>query len=461
MTSKVKPFTSLEDAVDLEEHTEQQPPKNYSVTHTKHKNDKEKHYQMHQQGQEQEQDQIMPQLKQNKEVKEYQTKGDQVIGDFPLQHTNSTTFVPSVPLRGDVFLKMPRMTYKHHEPIDSVAILDTPNIDDSFVVASDGTSVGIWSMRYGHFLVNIKGEHGAKISTVTTYVDGDTQPMIITGSWDETIHLWPLIVKSDVESCDTKDNNTTESITNRETTSQSTSCKYSITVGSMTVLSGHTNRILTLKCTQNKQGRSSHEGPLLVSGSADATLRVWSLRDLTYLYTLSHCSIITWVLCVDVYYSEERGCSAVVSGGKDNTIRFWELEKPTDEENVKPFRTINNCPSRIVALTVTDVRYGDPLVIATCKNHLILRVFSIVSGKLVKRLVGHSHAITSIVTCYSTRVKSHILVSVSSTGNLRGWDPHTGELLRTFRGHTGCAHTACVFSPPSSPDEVIIISGER
>jgi WD40 repeat protein len=349
----------------------------------------------------------------------------------------------------NMFLKMPRMKYKYHQPIHSVAVLDIPDIDDTFVIASDEKSVAIWSLRFGDLLLDIPGEHDSAISVVTAYVDDVIKPLIITGSWDETIHVWSLNVKcNDVTEC--TGNHSSNDV---------------ISVGKRITLQGHTNRILTLKATENKEGLSCKDGPVLVSGGADCTLRVWSLRTLTFLYELSHCSIVTWVLCLDIYYSQEKDCSVVVCGGKDSTLRFWLLKNPSvdnrnDEINsVLPFRTISNCPSRVVALSITDATVDEPLIAVVCKNYLIIRVFSTLTGKLVRRLIGHKNPIMDIETCYSMRYQSHLLVSVSSVGNIRGWNPVTGELLRSFRGHTGMVYSACLCKPINAPDDVIIVSG--
>ena len=381
-----------------------------------------------------------------------------------------------------VFLQMPRMRYDHHHPIHSVTVLDIPNLDDTFVVACDENSVGVWSLRFGQFLLDLPAEHSAKISMVTTYVDDECTSSIITGSWDESIHIWPLDVVC-------------------VTSGDGSNVQHTITAKKCTILNGHTNRILTLKTTPNKHGKCHVDGPLLVSGSADSTIRVWSLTTSTFLYELSHCSIVTWVLCVDVYYSEEMNCAVVISGGKDNTLRLWKLCSPVEKEIIRPFRVINDCPSRIVAMAITAVtvtrdppnstisvsdessanrihmnkatdkkaseglmgtntEHEGPMIAVICKNYLHIRVFSILTGQLIRLLSGHNHAINDIVTCFSPRFQSHILVSVSAAGNLRGWNPMSGELLKTFRGHTGGVLAACLFSPLLAPEDVIIVSGE-
>lgn len=352
---------------------------------------------------------------------------------------NDEAFTPVVTKGADLYLKMPRMKYtaSHCQAIHSVAVLDVSSIDDTFVVATDERTTYIWSLRFGHFLLDIPSSHKAKISVAAAYVDESTDPLVITGSWDESIHVWSLLVK------------------------EAGRKKYCVTTQKRTVLTGHTNRILALKAAKNDRGLPCEcsKGPLLVSGGVDCNVRVWSLKSLTYLYTLSHYSIATWILCLDVYYSTELNCSVVICGGKDHSIRFWRIEEPSDQENTTPFLTISDFSSQVIAMAITDAGADNPLVAVIGKNDLNISLYSIHTGKLMRKLVGHCHAITDVASSYSTLFKAHLLVSLSSSHNIRVWSPMTGDLYRTFRGHKGVVSAACLFSPMSETDDLIIVSG--
>ena len=340
------------------------------------------------------------------------------------------------------YMKMSRMKYTHDSSIHSVTTLDSAHYCDTFIIASDESSLMIWSMINGDKLLTIPSQHKAKISSVVSYVDDRVPPLVITGSWDEDIHVWPLMISY----IDDKN-------------------KYEVDVDDCKVLTGHTNRIMSLKTHSSGQHNISHDGhhkndAILLSGSADATIRIWSLVSLSYLHVIGNCSIISWVLCLDVYYSQEVNDYVVVSGGKDNAVRLWKLnEHDEDESAISPLRTIAGCPSRVVSLSVVTRNIAEPLVAVLCKNYQTILVYSLVTGKIYKKLIGHRHTINNIDILYSERYQVHMLVSASIAGNLRGWNPVTGELMQTFKGHYASINAVCMMCPRRSQDENIMISG--
>jgi WD40 repeat protein len=77
-------------------------------------------------------------------------------------------------------------------------------------------------------------------------------------------------------------------------------------------LRGHTDWLRAVAISSN--------GELAVSGSHDASVRVWDLASGTQLQTLS--GHADWVISVEVYQSGERA----ISTSRDGTVRVWDLD---------------------------------------------------------------------------------------------------------------------------------------
>jgi WD40 repeat protein len=112
--------------------------------------------------------------------------------------------------------------------------------------------------------------------------------------------------------------------------------KYSITA------TGHNNRVLCLKIVS-----APGQLPVVVSGSADNTIRVWAIVDpsedeekifrqqihkgitppeLQCQYELRDKKNVTWFICLDYFVHDKK--AYIVSGCKDNTVKVWALKRP-------------------------------------------------------------------------------------------------------------------------------------
>ncbi len=100
---------------------------------------------------------------------------------------------------------------------------------------------------------------------------------------------------------------------------------------------------------------------------------------------------------------------------------------------------------------ITDIAFSpDKTHIATSAGDKTVKIWSIESGRLVRTLAGHSGTVTSIA--YSP--DGSAIASASYDKTLKLWDPATGNLIRTLTGNPGDIQSVAF-----SPDGSQLISG--
>jgi WD40 repeat protein len=331
--------------------------------------------------------------------------------------------------RDQVAVKAPRLTFKGHEnAVLSVALLEIPGTNELLVVSgSEDKSVAVWSMKTGALLSRVRG-HTQRVVAIATYMSDSVEPVAITGSWDEYIRIWPL----------------------KYCMQGASKCETAMTSECM-VLKGHTNRITSLRATTLQSGDA-----VIISGSTDASIRVWSIVKGQFLYSIFNANMVTWVLSLAVFFDTEHG-DVVVSGGKDSLMRMWALRDPQSEDAAEPIKTISGSPSRVVSI-VSYTTNTDTLLVTLCRD-FIIRVWSVKRGELVRKMVGHSNSVTDLTLCHWALHNTAVVVSSSSNGNLRVWLLSTGELLRVFNGHSEETSTVVCYPTKSETNDIIIVSG--
>ena len=229
---------------------------------------------------------------------------------------------------------------------------------------------------------------------------------------------------------------------------------------SCVVLRGHKNRVYCV--TTLLDGPAGF--PIAASGSADNTIRTWSLPKGVPLQVLENSDVYTWNLCIAacrILKKPKRPFygPVVVTGCKNNTVCVWQLEP---EYATNSLLIIRGHSSAVQSLAVFDFE-EDPMVVTVCRD-LDLRVWSMLTGELMKIMKGHTSIISS-VSAYNLSKKHGgvIIVSSSVSGSIRGWKYTTGEVLRIFNGHTDEVNVIASFkSPePGKTDELVIVSGSR
>jgi len=174
-------------------------------------------------------------------------------------------------------------------------------------------------------------------------------------------------------------------------------------------LDGHKNGVWALAITR--------DGKRAISGSKDATLKVWDLETGEALCTLE-CHSDGVVVAIAV---TPDGRSAVLCSG-NKTLKVRDLE--TGEDRF----TLDGHAGGVWAVAIT--RDGRRAVSGSTDT--TLKVWDLETGETLRTLEGHTEAVSAVaVTPDGKKV-----VSASWDATLKVWDLETGEELGTLKGHT-------------------------
>jgi hypothetical protein len=192
--------------------------------------------------------------------------------------------------------------------------------------------------------------------------------------------------------------------------------------------------------------RSPTTRPVVVSGSDDATVRVWDLgaRGLLYQPLEAHQGKVNAIAVGDL-----DGRPIAISGGNDRTVRVWDLNagRPRGAPLVGHDR-------KVLAVAVGELG-GRPIAVSG-GNDKTVRVWDLDTGELIYRpLAGHDGNILAVaVGKLSGRP---IAVSASDDFTVRVWDLAAGGPLgRPLEGHDNIVNAVAVGELDGRP---IAVSG--
>ncbi|MBP0018270.1 MAG: protein kinase [Cyanobacteria bacterium SBLK] len=175
------------------------------------------------------------------------------------------------------------------------------------------------------------------------------------------------------------------------------------------------------------------DGNFLIGASADKTIRIWNLETGELTNTLrGHTSF------VDEIVMSPDG-QFLVSTGADKTIRIWKLE--TGEM----LHVLQGHSGFVNTLAISSD--GETLVSGSADASL--QVWNLKTGKNLHSLIGHS----SFVNAIAISPNGKTLASGGADTTIKIWDLQTGEEMQTLRGHTGFINDLAI-----SPDGEILVS---
>ncbi|XP_063325725.1 F-box/WD repeat-containing protein 7-like isoform X1 [Pelmatolapia mariae] len=183
------------------------------------------------------------------------------------------------------------------------------------------------------------------------------------------------------------------------------------------VLKGHDDHVIT--CLQ-------FSGDLIVSGSDDNTLKVWSAITGKCLRTLTGHTGGVWC--------SQMAASTVISGSTDRTLRVW------DAESGECVHTLYGHTSTVRCMHLNGNR------VVSGSRDTTLRVWDVSTGRCEHVLTGHLAAVRCV------QYDGRRVVSGGYDYMVKVWDPETEVCLHTLQGHTNRVYSLQF-------DGVFVVSG--
>ena len=185
----------------------------------------------------------------------------------------------------------------------------------------------------------------------------------------------------------------------------------------------------------------SPDGKTLVSGSGDATVRLWSAetrkqiwsadtpqtrmqppmhRALGYAIAPGPATVLAFQWVLAVAYSP-NGKVLASSGSSDGTIQLWDVARG------EHIRTLKGHTDTVRSLAFSP----DGTILVSGSVDDTLRKWDTNTGSMLRKLVGHSNDIRTVA--FSPDGK--MIASGSKDTTVRLWDAETGRFLPTLDGH--------------------------
>jgi WD40 repeat protein len=143
-----------------------------------------------------------------------------------------------------------------------------------------------------------------------------------------------------------------------------------------------------------------------------------------------------------------------LSGSSDSTLKLWDA---TTGQLVRSFEGHVKAVTGAFASGITTVAFApDGASVLSGGDDKTLRLWDLATGKLLRTLGGHADEISSVAfSSDGERVLSGSYEPLRKADNpLKLWDPATGQLLRAFGEHTDTIHSVAF-----SPDGARVLSG--
>jgi WD40 repeat protein/serine/threonine protein kinase len=305
-----------------------------------------------------------------------------------------------------------RTAYRGHNREVNAVVL-TPN-EQTFVTAGMDGQIKTWDINQPP--LELEG-HSGRVLCATFTSDGR---YFITGGLDNTVRLWETASRKVVAHADSHERPVRAVAVGSASdwlASAGEDCRIVLyDLPSMAVrrtISGHEHFVTALAV--------SADGKQLASASLDGSLKIWASDTGRLLQRLDgdHGQIKAFA-----FTAEGR---ELITSGSDGVVRIWDLSSGRETAVLNE----PGLPVRALALN------PNATLLATGGNDQNVQIWDLRDRSLRRTLKGHSHWVGAVT--FSPDGKTLVSATGDRTPNVPGeikfWDPETGQVRATFTGH--------------------------
>lgn len=168
-------------------------------------------------------------------------------------------------------------------------------------------------------------------------------------------------------------------------------------------ISGHNDRVTALSFSPDRQ--------TFASASADRTIKIWTVQGDLRTILQGHTDEV-----ISVSYSSD---GRLASGSVDQTVRLWDLDRQTSTILGK---------HKLAIAAIAFSPDGKTLASASWDN--TINLWSVEQAKLRQTLIDHSGGVTAL----SFNQDGSVFASGSDDATIKLWNTATGELIKTLVG---------------------------
>ncbi|NEO97795.1 MAG: protein kinase [Symploca sp. SIO2E9] len=160
----------------------------------------------------------------------------------------------------------------------------------------------------------------------------------------------------------------------------------------------------------------SPDGEILISSSADRTIKTWNLSTGKLLRTL-----IRHSKHID-YFAISSDQTKIATVGGDKTIKIWDFNTGKEVDTLTGHSSFVNT----VAISF------DSQILASGSADKTIKIWDLTTGKEINTLKGHSGAVNHLIISHNNQ----LLASASADKTIKIWDLTTGKEIKTLKGHS-------------------------
>jgi len=336
----------------------------------------------------------------------------------------------------------------HSMEVTSLCLVTLKDTTKSYIVsASLDSTVKLWDAYTGRLFQTLQHQDGVR--ALCTYSQWDMREMIVSGSEDSTIKIWDAASGQLETSLDMGANMRVNAVTAATLENHKTivMCglvnSYGIqvwSIGQEAILQGHSDDVNCLCVSPVQKGKS----PFMISGSWDTTVKLWDL------------SKYPWKLKGGDHF--ESGSVIALIPHQNKPMIVHVLDKTTRLLDAKTGETIVSLPIKATAVTVVRDKDTGKYLVATGSDNNNVEIWEPLSGTVLQTLRGHSDKIYSLCTLTLSDGRN-LVVSGSWDRTIKLWDVGFGNLVWTLDDSTVSEAIEVVTAVTTAKGQQLIVSG--